>query len=274
MTAIDTARPAAVPAPAATSATAAHTDDGTGWTASRTPPIGRELSNTQAHACAVRHLAGTGFSENIGGHVSWVDRPDGSMLVNPWGLWWEEVTASDVIRVDADGAVIEGRWDVTPAIHIHTELHRNRADARVVVHNHPYHATVLAAAGLLPEILHQTTCMYDGDMVFVDEYDGEISDPSKGSALAQAIGDASIIILANHGLIVTGQTLAQATYRAAGFDRQCRLMVDMLKIGGPHKVVPEDSRGAMKHTMIQRASEVYWAGAVRQLIAREPQVLD
>lgn len=255
----------------------ARPDDGTGWSASSTPPIGHELTNLQAHACAVRHLASTGFSENIGGHLTWVDggdASDGSMLVNPWGLWWEEVTASDVIRVDADGRVIDGRWDVTPAIHIHTELHRNRPDARVVVHNHPYYVTVLAAAGLLPDILHQTTCMYDGDMVFVDEYDGEISDPSKGSALARAIGDASIIILANHGLIVTGETLAQATYRAASFDRQCRLMVDMLKIGGTRSVIPEAARGAMRNTMIKRASEVYWAGAVRQLIAREPAVLD
>ncbi|MCW2547294.1 MAG: putative aldolase [Mycobacterium sp.] len=279
MTAID-ASPAAPFSQAAAAASidavsgVAAADDGTGWSASRTPPIGRELSNEQAHACAVRHLASTGFSENIGGHVSWVDRADGSMLANPWGLWWEEVTASDIIRIDADGSVIEGKWDVTPAIHIHTELHRNRADARVVVHNHPYHATVLAALGVLPEILHQTTCMYDGDLVFVDEYDGEISDPSKGSALAQAIGDASIILLRNHGLIVTGETLAQATYRAASFDRQCRLMVDMLKIGGEFKTVPEDSRGAMKNTMIKRASEVYWAGAVRQLIAREPEVLN
>ncbi len=253
---------------------AAQPDDGTGWSASRTPPIGRDLTNVQAHACAVRHLASTGFSENIGGHLTWVDRADGSMLVNPWGLWWEEVTASDVIRVDADGHVIEGQWDVTPAIHIHTELHRNRPDARVVVHNHPYYVTVLAAAGLLPEILHQTTTMYAGDMVFVDEYDGEISDPSKGSALAQAIGEASIIILANHGLIVTGENLAEATYRAANFDRQCRLMVDMLKIGGKHSIIPEAARAPMRHTMMKRASHVYWAGAVRQLIAREPAVLD
>ncbi len=254
-------------------------DDGTGWTASSTPGIGRTLTNAQAHACAVRHLADTGFSENIGGHLTWVDGQgaggdDGSMLVNPWGLWWEEVTASDIIRVDADGRVVEGKWDVTPAIHIHTELHRIRADARVVVHNHPYHVTVLAALGILPEVLHQTATMYDGDLAFVDEYDGEVSDPSKGSALAQAIGDASIVILANHGLIVTGETLAQATYRAASFDRQCRLMVDMLKIGRDYGLVPEAVRLPMKNTMIKRASEVYWAGAVRQLIAREPAVLD
>jgi ribulose-5-phosphate 4-epimerase/fuculose-1-phosphate aldolase len=279
MTAIDTAPVGAIAQAAAAASIdaitgVATTDDGTGWVASRTPAIGRELTNAQAHACAVRHLASTGFSENIGGHVSWVDRADGSMLVNPWGLWWEEVTASDIIRIDADGTVIEGQWDVTPAIHIHTELHRNRADARVVVHNHPYHATVLAALGILPEILHQTTCMYDGDLVFVDEYEGEISDPSKGSALAQAIGDASIILLRNHGLIVTGETLAQATYRAASFDRQCRLMVDALKIGREYKTVPAETRGAMKNTMIKRASEVYWAGAVRQLIAREPEVLN
>ncbi len=171
------------------------------WQPSAVPGIGRELSHHQTLACAVRHLSTTGFTENIGGHLTWVDGdgPAGSMLVNPWGLWWEEMTSSDVIRIDADGAVIEGRWDVTPAIHIHTELHRRRADARVVVHNHPYHVLVLAALGVLPEILHQTGCMYDGDLVFVDEYGGEIDDPALGRDLAGAIGDASVIVLGNHG---------------------------------------------------------------------------
>jgi len=249
-------------------------DDGTGWIASRVPGIGRELTHAQAHACAVRHLASTGFSENIGGHLTWVDRDDDSMLVNPWGLWWEEVKASDIIRVDADGKVIDGQWDVTPAIHIHTELHRNRADARVVVHNHPYWSCLLAAIGELPRFLHQTACMYEGDLVFVDEYDGEIDDPELGRQLASRIGDASVALLANHGVIVTGATLEHAIYRAASFDRQCKLTFQTLTTGRKIREIPPHVRPAMKASLLERAADVYWAASVRTLLREEPDVLE
>src|SRR3954454_11214867 len=79
------------------------------WAPRITPPIGVDLTNEQALACAFRILAADGVSENIAGHITWADRDDGTMLVNPWGLWWEEITASDVCRVDADAAVVEGR---------------------------------------------------------------------------------------------------------------------------------------------------------------------
>ena len=127
------------------------------------------------------------------------------MWVNPWGLWWDEVTASDVCAVDFDANVIEGRWDVTPAIHIHTELHKRRHDARIVVHNHPYYVSLLAATGELPEIVHQTGSMFDGDLRFVDEYTGEIDSPELGADLAERIGDASVVVLANHGVLITGR---------------------------------------------------------------------
>src|SRR5690348_18113270 len=72
------------------------------------------------------------------------------MWMNPWGIWWDEVRASQIIRLNADGNVVEGDWDVTGAVAIHTELHRARPDATIVVHNHPYYATLLAAMGESP----------------------------------------------------------------------------------------------------------------------------
>ncbi|BBZ55147.1 hypothetical protein MPHO_21390 [Mycolicibacterium phocaicum] len=111
-------------------------------------PIGVDLTHEQAMAAALRHLATIGFAENLAGHITF--QPDGQtdMYVNPWGLWWQEVTASDICMVDEDARVQRVRWDVTPAIHIHTELHRARADARVVIHNHPYY--VCCCAGPAP----------------------------------------------------------------------------------------------------------------------------
>jgi ribulose-5-phosphate 4-epimerase/fuculose-1-phosphate aldolase len=243
------------------------------WSPSVTPPIGVELTGRQELACAFRVLAHSGFSENIAGHITWAPDDDGSMWVNPWGLWWEEITASDLCRVDADGQVLEGRWDVTPAIHIHTELHRRRPEARVVVHNHPYHVTVLAAAGLLPEIAHQTGSMFDGDLAFVQEYAGEVDTAELAAELAEQIGSASTVILASHGVIVTGPTIREATYRAASIDRVCRLAYDLLVLRREPLPIAAGIRVGMKKSLLERGSDVFFDGAVRQLLRTDPDVI-
>ncbi len=243
------------------------------WEPRVTPGIGQELSAEQELACAFRILARTGFSENLAGHITWAVHGTDHLLINPWGLWWSEVTASDICTVDGDGRIVSGRWDVTPAFHIHTELHRRRPDARVVVHNHPYYATVLAALGILPEVLHQTGALFDGDLGFVAEYTGEIDSADLGGDLADRIGDASTVLLANHGVIITAPTIREATYRAASFDRQCRLMVDVLKLGRPYTVVEPTLRAAMKASLVERGSDVYWDAEVRNLLRTEPDVI-
>lgn len=243
------------------------------WAPRVLPPIGTDLSRRQELACALRVLARAGFAENLAGHITWAEAGSDELLVNPWGLWWSEVSASDLCVVSGDGAVLDGRWDVTPAIHIHTELHRRRPDARVVIHNHPYWSTVLAAIGELPRFLHQTACLYDGDLVFVDEYDGEIDDASLGGALADRIGDKPVALLANHGVIVTGETIEVATYRAASLDRQCRLTYHALGLGRADREIPPPVRPAMQASLLERAAEVYWRGAVRDLLRTEPDVL-
>jgi ribulose-5-phosphate 4-epimerase/fuculose-1-phosphate aldolase len=244
------------------------------WSPRVTPPIGRELTPQQELACAFRILARSGFSEDIAGHITLANEPDGSMWINPWGLWWDEVSAGDLCRVDADGKVLDGRWDVTPAFHIHTELHRRRPDARVVVHNHPYHVVVLAAIGMLPEIVHQQGSMFDDDLVLVEEYTGEVDDAELGAALAEKIGAARNAILVSHGVIVTAPTIAEATYRAASIDRMCRLAYDVHVSGRTPIPLAKGLRVGMKKSLLERGTEVFWNGAVRQLLRAEPDVLD
>lgn len=244
------------------------------WSPRVTPPIGVELTDEQRLACAFRILAREGFAENLAGHITW-QRPGGdTMLVNPWGLWWRELSASDICAVDADGAVVAGRWDVTPAIHIHTELHRRRPDARVVVHNHPYHVTVLAALGVLPELVHQTGSMFLDDLGYVDEYPGEVDTPQLGTELAEQIGGVTTVILANHGVITTGATVQLAVYRAASIDRVCRLAYDVLVTGRSARPMAPAVMAGMKASLLERGADVYFAGAVRQLLRDEPDVLD
>lgn len=243
------------------------------WAPSVMPPLGVDLTNEQALACAFRLLAKDGFAENMAGHITWQLPGQTDMLVNPWGLWWRELTASDICTVDMDATVVAGRWDVTPAIHIHTELHRVREDARVVIHNHPYHVCLLAALGIVPELLHQTGSLFLDDLCFVEEYDGEVDSPVLAAELAKHIGDANVAILGSHGVIVAGATIEEATYRAASIDRACRLAYDVLVSGRPGRMISRGVMVGMKESLLERAAEVYWRGAVRGLLKSEPEVL-
>jgi ribulose-5-phosphate 4-epimerase/fuculose-1-phosphate aldolase len=238
------------------------------------PGIGRELSVAQELACALRILAIEGWQENLSGHIT-VALDDGTIAANPWGMWWSEVRTSDIVRVDIDGNLVGGDYDVTPAVFLHTELHRARADARIVVHNHPYHATLLACMGLLPSVAHQNSALFDGELVLVDEYDGTVESATAGEGLARRVGTATAALLANHGAIVTGATFGAACYRAVTLERMCRFAVDAMRCGAPLRPLPGNAAGhaALKAELERNTPDAYWHGAVRQLLAREPEVL-
>ena len=243
------------------------------WAPKRLPPIGRELTAAQELAIALRHLDDVGFVENLTGHITVAHGDD--FLVNPWGLWWSEVRACDILTIDTDGVVIAGDYDVTPAVHIHTELHRRRADARVIVHNHPPYASTLAAIGELPDIVHQNSSILsgEGEMVLVSDYDGEVDAPHLGAALADLIGSASVALLVSHGVIVTAPTIEEAVYKSVLFERACMLHWQVRVMGGHALPIPARAQRQLKASLVERAAPVYWNGAVRQLLAAEPEVL-
>ncbi|MUM19219.1 class II aldolase/adducin family protein [Mycobacterium sp. CBMA271] len=243
------------------------------WGPSVIPPIGVDLTDEQALAIAFRHLATIGFAENMAGHITWQPAGRPGMLVNPWGLWWQELTASDICEVDDNAQVVRGRWDVTPAIHIHTELHRARTDARVVVHNHPYYVSLIAALGELPILVHQTGALFLDDMRFIDVYDGEIDTPSRARDLVERIGNVNLTILANHGVIATGGNLAEAVYRAASVERVCKLAYHVMLTGRKPSEMDRADMYGMRASLIERAADIYWAGAARMTIKADPDVL-
>jgi ribulose-5-phosphate 4-epimerase/fuculose-1-phosphate aldolase len=140
------------------------------------------------------------------------------------------------------------------------------------VHNHPYYATLLAAMGQRPRILHQNACIFEGELAFVDEYGG-IENANDGKWLAAQVGDASGILLAHHGAIVTGPNIAAACYKATTFERMCRMTYDALAAGHASTELPTAARADLKALLQQNTPQAYWDGAVRLLLHEEPEVL-
>jgi ribulose-5-phosphate 4-epimerase/fuculose-1-phosphate aldolase len=232
------------------------------------------LSVRQELACALRILAHDGWQENVSGHITWARDGVDELWCNPWGIWWDETSASDIMLVTTDGAVLEGPWDVTGAVYIHTELHRVRPDAKVIVHGHPYYATLLGNLGVAPEISHQNSCIFHDEIAFVDEYGGAVDNVDSGVRLASLIGKASGVVLANHGAIVTGETIAEACYKAVTFERMCHFTFDALVAQRPLRPIAPATRALLREQLRLGCPETFWHGAVRRLVRAEPDVLD
>ncbi|MEJ7585141.1 MAG: class II aldolase/adducin family protein [Acidimicrobiales bacterium] len=184
------------------------------------PPL-PPLSPQAELALLARMLHREGYDDHLAGHITY-RQADGTLLVSPWGLTWEELRASDVMRIDHHGRVVEGPWTVTPAITLHVELHRARADAAVVVHNHPRWGTIWADLGRIPPVYDQTSAMVPGDPALYDDFAGSVDAVENATACAQALGDARMALLAHHGVLVVGRDIAQVHHRSVVLEWRCR----------------------------------------------------
>ena len=142
--------------------------------------------------------------------------------MNPWGLTWDEVRASDIMRIDLEGNVLEGKWTVTPAIPLHLELHKARHDVGVVVHNHSRWGTVWADLHRVPPVYDQTSAMVPGAPALYDDFGGSVDAVENARACVEALGDARMALLANHGVLVVGADIAQAHHRCVVLEWRCR----------------------------------------------------
>jgi ribulose-5-phosphate 4-epimerase/fuculose-1-phosphate aldolase len=123
-------------------------------------------------------------------------------------------------------------------------------------------------------ISHQNACIFDGELVAVDEYDGTVEDDAAGATLAASIGSASGVQLAHHGAVVIGPTVEAACHLAATYERMCRFTLAALQAGSPLLPLPVAGRAELQAELRANAPGAYWAGAARRVLRTTPDVLE
>jgi len=193
-----------------------------------TPPVfetveGERLHRKQRLAAACRLFAHFGFDEGFAGHITARDPGDpDSFWVNPAGLHFAHVTASDLLRVNADGTVVEGDRPLNlAAFAIHSRLHRARPDVVAAAHAHSMYGKAWSAVGELLSPITQDACAFYNDHAVVD-YGGVVLSPEEGDRLADALGDRKALILKNHGLLTVGKTVDEAAWWFISMERCCQ----------------------------------------------------
>ncbi len=191
-----------------------------------------------AHRIAVLHE----LEEGIDNHFT-MTAPgrDGEYLILPFGLHWSEARASDLIVFDEEGRVLEGLGTLELSAQcIHAPIHRITG-ARVVLHTHQTWTlalNMLQDNRLLPA--SQTAAFYHGLIAYDDDYTGIAATLAEGERLAVAMGAKPILFMKNHGVIATGDTMAQAYRRLYRIERVCRNQILALSTGRPLQVLADE----------------------------------
>jgi L-fuculose-phosphate aldolase len=241
------------------------------------PEIGRripELGQEAELALLCRILAREGYCDHVAGHVSYA-RADGTFLVNPLELAWDEVRARDIVRIDAAGRKLDGLWSVTPAITLHVEVHKARDGVGVAVHNHPRWGTIWANLGRKPAIYEQTSAYVGADLGLFDEYEGAVDDSRHARGAVDALGHSGCALLRNHGVLVVGRSIRQAHLRSVALEARCRIAWHVEMLGGGPEMKPE---AAAEINRIVDTAEVehmphMWEAAVRRELRADPGIL-
>jgi len=225
-------------------------------------------------AAALRWASRLGFGEGVCNHFSLAlpGRTD-RFLINPQGLHWSASGAFDLVVVDAHGRKITGRHNVEPtAFFIHGALHRGKPSARCVLHTHmPYATSLTIVQGGRLEWASQNALKFYGRIAYDDDYNGLALDDAEGERMCGRLGDAEVLFLANHGVIVVGPSVAEAFDLMYYLERACRLQVLARSMGGKLKPVrPEVIKTA--YSMMREDAPKY-AGAhfsaLKRILDRE-----
>jgi L-fuculose-phosphate aldolase len=196
------------------------------------------LSPEAEIALLARMLHHEGYDDHLAGHIT-TRQPDGNLLVTPFGLTWEELRPSDIMRIDLDGNVLDGPWTLNPGIRLHLALHQERSDVAVAVHNHPRWGTIWADLERIPPIYDQSSAMVAGGVALFNEYRGNVADEANARRAIAAIGDARMALLAHHGVLILGADVQQAHHRAIVLEWRCRQAWHVESIGSPTPLDPE-----------------------------------
>jgi len=192
-------------------------------------------------AACYRLFACLGWTEMIFNHITLrVPGPEPHFLINPYGLHYSEVTARNLVKIDLDGRIVgSSAYPINPAgFVIHSAIHRHRPDAHCIVHTHTTAGIAVAskAEGLSYDNFYGA--QFWGRVAYHD-FEGITTDLGEQERLVKSLGQAQVLILRNHGLLVTGPSIPETFMESWSLQRACEVQVAAASVPGPNHRIPE-----------------------------------
>jgi ribulose-5-phosphate 4-epimerase/fuculose-1-phosphate aldolase len=208
---------------------------------------------------ALRWFAELGHQDGVAGHISVRDPIDTTHFwINPYGRAFEALRTTDLLRIDEEGQLIEGRGVLNPAgIAIHGAIHRGRADAVAVAHAHSTYGRAWSTTGRLIDPLCQEACAFYEDQALFSDDEVFVIARSTADALAVTLGPRKAAFLRNHGHLTVGATVDSAAFWFVSLERCCEIQIAAESVGKPLTVGHTQAVRTRNHVGTERAG---WLG--------------
>ena len=231
-------------------------------------------------AAAYRLVALFGWDDLIFTHISSrIPGPEHHFLLNPYGMMFDEVTASSLVKIDLEGnKVVDSPYFINPAgFTIHSAVHAAREDALCVMHLHTDYGIAVSAQknGLLP--LSQQAMFALSSLAYHD-YEGLALDGQEKPRLVADFGDKKFMILRNHGLLTVGRNAAEAFLGMFLLERACKIQILAQTGGGELSLIPNAILAKVASQMdvvtVGQGAALTWPGLLRKLDRIDPTYRD
>lgn len=243
------------------------------------PPVFASREAERQHrkvrlAVGFRIFAMYGFDASIAGHISCRDPllPD-HFWVNPLGVHFSRIRASDLVLVDHAGRIVEGRHPINAAAYaIHSSIHRARPDVVAAAHSHSRFSTTFASLGKpIPPITQEACAFYKSHGV-LQAYHGIAAEVSEGEQISQALGDGKMVICRNHGVFTVGQSVEEAVSWYIRAERACEQTLMAWAAGTPVEIDPETAAFTVRQVGSHRAGWYGLQPLVDKILAEQEDV--
>ena len=230
----------------------------------------------QRLAAGFRLFARYGFDEGVAGHITVRDPEDPhTFWVNPFGMYFGHIRASDLILVNAEGEVIRGKARVNrAAFAIHSQVHAARPDVMAAAHSHSQYGRTWSTLGRKLDPLTQDACAFYEDHELFDDYTGVVLDTSDGQRIGAALGPNKAVILRNHGLLTVGRSVDAAVFWFISMDRCCHSQLMAEAAGRPIAIDPENARKTHGQVGSEGAGWLSFQPLYERIVREEPDLLE
>jgi ribulose-5-phosphate 4-epimerase/fuculose-1-phosphate aldolase len=239
-------------------------------------PTEERQHRKQRLAGAFRLFSRFGFDEGIAGHITARDPEHlDHFWVNPFGMHFGQIRASDLILVNDRGQVVEGKSPVNgAAFAIHSQVHAARPDVVAAAHAHSLYGKTWASLGRLLDPITQDVCaFYEDHSVFAD-FTGVVYETSEGERIARTLGDRKAVILRNHGLLTVGQTVDEAAWWFITMERSCQAQLMAEAVGTPVKIEPADAALTRQQVGSHMAGWFQFQPLWARIVREQPDLLE
>ncbi|KAL6410259.1 class II Aldolase and Adducin domain-containing protein [Ilyonectria robusta] len=208
-----------------------------------TDPYKKRQWQLEHMAGAFRVFARKGYTEGTSGHISVRDPVDpNTFWINPLGVHFGMLKASDMVQIDEDGQVIGGNKTAVNAagFMIHSAIHRARPDIHAACHTHSKYGKAWSTFGRPLDIISQDTCNFWGTQSVYKAFGGVVLGEEEGQRIVEALGDKGrVIVLQNHGILTAGGTVDEAAYLYTLMERSCEVQLLVESAGLPKNYIGE-----------------------------------